>query len=145
MMHYELCPPPCPLPREGDFVFIGGLPGACGAGLSGFYRKDAKEGAAHSVRDRLTAPLAKRVRCQEGSTRETLGCVALFVTLGLRPGPDGQLRVASGWLLVKKRNSYLIIHHYIKANASAKRMHCQDFTANYARRTSAPRRDGLLT
>ena len=38
-----------------------------------FYRKDAKGGAAHSVRDRLTAPLAKRMRTaniQLGTARE---------------------------------------------------------------------------
>ena len=29
--------------------------------------------------------LAKFMRCEVGSTRETPGCVALFVTLGLRP------------------------------------------------------------
>ena len=34
-------------------------------------------------------------------TRQTLGCVALFGTLGLRPSPDGQLRVASRKLLVE--------------------------------------------
>ena len=38
-----------------------------------FYRKDAKGGTAHSVRDRLTAPLAKRMRTaniQLGTARE---------------------------------------------------------------------------
>ena len=37
------------------------------------YRKDAKGSAAHSVRDRLTALLAKRMRCLEGcrELRET--------------------------------------------------------------------------
>ena len=45
-----------------------------------------REGRRGSLRPRqIDRASAKRVRCQESSTRETLGCVALFVTQGLRP------------------------------------------------------------
>ena len=55
--------------------------------------------------------LAKRMHCQCGvNTTNTRRCVALFVTLGLRPR---------------------------KANASAKRMHCQDFYREDAKGSTA--------
>ena len=89
-------PPPPPHPREsgGRATPMGALPqligkkGGCAAGLTfaslsdstgsspiarKVYRKDAKRSAAHSVRDRLTALLAKRMRSLEGyrELRET--------------------------------------------------------------------------
>ena len=96
--------------------------GGCAAGLPVCFR-ELREAHDRTTARWPTAPWmlarasAKRMHCQVGfNTTNTRRCVALFVTLGLRPR---------------------------KSNASAKHMRCQDFTANYARRTTAPRRDGL--
>ena len=52
----------------------------------GFYREDAKGRAAKSVRDRLTALLRSGLSTASVvATPKTRGCVALFVTQGLRP------------------------------------------------------------
>ena len=55
---WGLASPPHPHGSAGRFTPIGRMrKGGCAAGLPGFYREDAKERAAKSVRDRFTALL----------------------------------------------------------------------------------------
>ena len=58
---------------QGRFTPIGkmkkgGSAAALPEGCFAIYRKDTKGSTAHSVRDRLTAPLAKRMRLKRGQT-----------------------------------------------------------------------------
>ena len=67
---------PHPRGSGGRFTPIGKMKkgGSAAALLVYFYRKDAKGGAAHSVRDRLTALLTKRMRLKRD--RRFGGCTS---------------------------------------------------------------------